>query len=425
MTRLWTLALLLIAGCSNSGADAPSAARSAAFQLTAKASREEKLDLDLKSGERLMFKNSLGDFTLHSAAGEAPRLSATISTQGRDQAEADSLLTRYKLAVERSADTVTIRVIGEPAEIKSGGATMMVHPNVTCDVVVPPGVRLDLSTKSGFLKCRGPLAACVLSSDYGVVEAAEVEGDVRARSASGNVTVARTHGTNADISSNYGAISMTDIRAKTVLSKAASGNVTARRLQADSIKIESSYGSIDLNDATGDIDAKSKSGSVTLRAASKGKYTLNSGYGAIVVHDAEGPLDVQAASGNITVDGCRGQVNAKSDYGTIDIDGVLPALSAVSKSGSVRVKAQAGSKVGSDWSLRTDYGGIELTLPPAFDAMLDAKTKYGEIKADASFQLERTKAPSGAAAHGKLGQGGATITLEAASGSIQLRRSAK
>jgi DUF4097 and DUF4098 domain-containing protein YvlB len=65
-------------------------------------------------------------------------------------------------------------------------------------------------------------------------------------------------------------------------------------------------------------------------------------------------------------------------------------------------------------------GSIELTVPPGFEANLDASTSHGSISVDETFGVQVEKGVVGQKAKGEIGQGGERLRLSTTNGNLKL-----
>lgn len=163
--------------------------------------------------------------------------------------------------------------------------------------------------------------------------------------------------------------------------------------------------------ADGDLDLEHLDGQAVLR-------TLD---GAVRAVDIAGSLRVSTGDGAVRVEGVTGAVEVHTLDGSIAVAGRPDALKLLSSDGAVVVRIGEGVAMSSDWDIETYDGSIELHVPEAFDAVVDAKTDDGRVSSDVSSQVEDDRSRRELKA--TIGAGGRTIRLRSGDGRISLRAS--
>ncbi len=164
---------------------------------------------------------------------------------------------------------------------------------------------------------------------------------------------------------------------------------------------------------------KSGDGSVKVERID-GRLEVDTTDGSITVRDGKGDIRARTGDGSIRLENVNGRVDIDTRDGGIRVDGVLQAVKLRTGDGSVVVRADSASGMVDDWDIRTGDGGVELELPQAFDAELDAHTGDGSIRLEGLTVPDVEK--NGRAARGKIGAGGRKLRLETGDGSIVIRK---
>lgn len=131
---------------------------------------------------------------------------------------------------------------------------------------------------------------------------------------------------------------------------------------------------------------------------------------------------LRLASGNVELSGVEGALDIRLDDGGIRVAGAADAVEAQTRNGAVevgmlRVPASGALRV------QTTNGSITLTVPGTSAAAVEAQTSAGTITTTDLDFADRRLDPEGAGARfrGRLGTGGAAITLRTENGTIALR----
>jgi DUF4097 and DUF4098 domain-containing protein YvlB len=151
-----------------------------------------------------------------------------------------------------------------------------------------------------------------------------------------------------------------------------------------------------------------------------GRIKVDTGDGHISAQELKGEIRMHTGDGRIEGAGFDGSLNADTGDGQINVHGRFDALQLRTGDGSVEAAAEAGSAVAQDWSISTGDGNIHLRIPPNVNTELRAHTGDGRIRVDLPFTVSGTQNRTNI--RGKIGTGGATVSLETGDGSITVQR---
>jgi hypothetical protein len=168
-----------------------------------------------------------------------------------------------------------------------------------------------------------------------------------------------------------------------------------------------------------DLDIHTGDGSISAASVS-GHIRLDSGDGSISAQGLTGDVYLHSGDGSIEGEGLDGALDASSGDGRIDVRGRFDSLRVKTGDGSVSASATAGSKISTEWSLRSGDGSIRLRLPDSFAANLDAHTGDGRITLD--FPVTVSGSLNRSSIQGKIGAGGGPLVLRTGDGSIHLEK---
>jgi DUF4097 and DUF4098 domain-containing protein YvlB len=181
------------------------------------------------------------------------------------------------------------------------------------------------------------------------------------------------------------------------------GNVDVRGIEAD-IKLHSGDGNIKIENVQGRLDAHTGDGNIEIRG-SKGDISLETGDGRIELDSADGSLRADTGDGPVRVSGRFDVLDLKTGDGRIEAEAV------------------AGSRMTSDWTLRTGDGSLSLRVPEDFSAEVDIETNDGDIDLDMPVTVSgKTERKS---VRGRLGSGGSVLTMKSGDGSIRLLKTSR
>jgi DUF4097 and DUF4098 domain-containing protein YvlB len=157
----------------------------------------------------------------------------------------------------------------------------------------------------------------------------------------------------------------------------------------------------------------------------------------LVPFDSE--LYIETVAANIEVIDVRGSMSLESVAGTVEVEGaggeleIETVASTITVRASSLVEASFGSVAGNihvegdlsdsgEFSFETVSGDITLEVPSGFSAEWDIETFSGPIDSDLGPAAERTsKYAPGKELHFVSGSGGAEVSIESLSGSIEIR----
>ena len=195
-----------------------------------------------------------------------------------------------------------------------------------------------------------------------------------------------------------------------VTANSVSGTVAVRGVRGE-IEARSVSGDVEVREATRRLHASSVSGSVRVERV-EGDVHVESVSGEAVVDDVAGDVDVQTVSGEIDVRRARTtRVRVQTVSGELSYDGTLARdgrYDFTSHSGQVRLAIPADA--GATLSMRTFSGSIDSAFPLTLQS--------GDRVADDDRRGPRRNRR----AEYTLGGGGARVTIETFSGSIELVR---
>jgi DUF4097 and DUF4098 domain-containing protein YvlB len=145
---------------------------------------------------------------------------------------------------------------------------------------------------------------------------------------------------------------------------------------------------------------------------------VRSGNGSILVKSAEGKLTLRTESGNIEALGISGTLDIESGHGDLQVDGSVTAVSLHTRTGNIAAQIDPGSKMNSNWVLRTDDGNVDLRLPADFSTDLDVNSRDGDVRVD----FPRAMIGGGqSTVRGPINGGGQHLEVHSDKGNIMVR----
>jgi len=170
-----------------------------------------------------------------------------------------------------------------------------------------------------------------------------------------------------------------------------------------------------------DADLRIETGDGSIKASGlSGNIDLHSGDGSLKVDSLAGIIRLRTGDGSIDAVDLDGRCEAVSGDGRIRLTGRFDALQAKSGDGRLDVSALHGSKLESDWSIRSGDGAIDVALPSDLSADIDASTHDGHISTDIPITVAGIISKSHV--HGKMNGGGRSFSIHTGDGSIHLKQ---
>jgi hypothetical protein len=197
-----------------------------------------------------------------------------------------------------------------------------------------------------------------------------------------------------DLATAGGSITVETTRGRAQL-ETSGGAITARRIEGD-VRAETSGGSIRLERVTGDVIAETSGGGIHAQEIG-GDVQADTSGGSIQVLRAAGSVTADTSGGSIRIEEAGGRVHADTSGGPVHVS-FAPA------------NAWGGS-------ISAGAGTVRVLVDPEVSLDIDAVASGGPVTTELPVKVEE---PSKNELHGTLGDGGQTLQIRAAGGSIRL-----
>jgi hypothetical protein len=278
----------------------------------------------------------------------------------------------------------------------------------------PAAVQIELPRKSSYLSLWTP---------GGAIDAADLDGSVRADSSAGRIMLDRIAG-DAEVHSAGGATMLGSIGG-VVRCYSGGGAIRAVRVQG-SATFQSGGGDIQLGEVMGPVRAVTAAGGIRIDHAGGTVYADTFG-GPISILQAFGDVVARSAGGPIDITGAP-SVQCQSASGTIRLNNVSGQLRASTQRGSIVAEIVSGHASGhqlSDSFLSTRAGDITVFIPSDTGVTIRAECggphNTDAIVSDFS-ELRIDSTASAATAEGKINGGGPVLRLMDAGGRIEIKK---
>jgi hypothetical protein len=172
------------------------------------------------------------------------------------------------------------------------------------------------------------------------------------------------------------------------------------------------------------IHARTEDGAIRVENI-EGRLALRTGDGSVAVDRLTGDLEARSGDGAIQIEKAHGRLDVETDDGSISVDARPTVLRARTGDGSIRVHLEPETTMADAWDVSTGDGSVTLTLPPSFDAEIDAETSDGSVRSsypglsDAENDESRERRRQ---LRTKLGDGGPMLKVRTGDGVIRFER---
>jgi hypothetical protein len=164
------------------------------------------------------------------------------------------------------------------------------------------------------------------------------------------------------------------------------------------------------------LELKSHNGGVKVKGG-KGSLVVHTSNGAIEVAENRSTQHLSTRNGAIIVTGATGKLELETNNGRLAVQATNAVVQAMTHNGEVKFE---GSLAAGDHKLRTNNGGVSLTLPADSQFRIDAQTHHGSIQN--GFEVRKSGTESKSHLTGTVGNEPSTsIKIETHNGSIQIQ----
>ena len=173
---------------------------------------------------------------------------------------------------------------------------------------------------------------------------------------------------------------------------------------------------------TSQLTASSGDGSIVVEDVD-GKLTLRTNDGSVRGSRLSGAIHVRSGDGAIRLERVEGALDVETDDGSITLEAKPSVLRARTNDGTIRLEVQPDATATEDWDLQTSDGSVILTLPSDFNALIDAETRDGVVRASHASVRDERRGDSDddrRILRTTLGSGGKTVRVRTGDGTIRI-----
>ena len=377
--------------------------------------------VDTEKPLALKVTDDAGSVSVTGGEVDAVQVKVVKTAYDSTQARADEEVKTISYTIEQSGNTVTLKY-----ELPK---SMNFSNNVnTVDfiVTVPNEVSIDVNGGMGEVSVANTKGSVKVDNDFGDVTVENVEGAVSVQTSSGAVTATsiKAGGDAIDLNSDFGTITLEKANGSTITLETNSGAITLKEVRAtNKLTTNAEFGDVTFENGSADsLSVDTNSGGVSLvKITIKKELKVQDEFGNIELNQAlAASYDLRTNGGSITIDGAKGKLVAHSEFGSIDIlNAESVTLNLSTNSGAVEFHGSLGT---GPHMVKSEFGEINLTVPPDSKLDVDLSTEFGRIKSDLpiTVTLTETSNSNGDQIVGSINGGGEQITVETNNGSVNL-----
>lgn len=134
-------------------------------------------------------------------------------------------------------------------------------------------------------------------------------------------------------------------------------------------------------------------------------------------------LTLKTYNGGLTIADVRGEIHFDVNNGGVHLKRVAGDVSGSTVNGGIQADLTGGIWDGRQLEVRTQNGGVTVTMPSYYSAHLQAETGMGSIRSDFPITMEGNLRPRRVDAN--LGSGGPLIHITTGNGGVNLKRASE
>jgi len=390
--------------------------------ISSELEESKTLKVDTEKPLTLKVATAAGNVTITGADVDTVQVKVVKTAYDSSQARADEEVKGIKYTIEQTGNIVTLKYeLPKSMNFRNNVNT------VDFDVTVPNEVSVDIDDSMGEVNVAATKGNVDIKNDFGDVTIEDVEGALTVQTNSGevNATSVVAGDENIDLRSDFGGVTLKKADGKDILLDSNSGTITLSEVRATgALNTNTDFGNTKFENGSADsLHVETNSGEVSLvRLTIRKEIFVKDDFGNIELEQARAAsYDLHANSGSITVDGAKGKLKADSDFGNITIrNAQAVTLTVETNSGTVEFSGSLG--VGPHF-IKSDFGGIDISLPTDAKLTVDLKTDFGTINSELPITIilnGRGSKSDSDHIGGDINGGGEQLTVQANSGSVNI-----
>jgi len=388
--------------------------------ISSQVEENKTLKVDASKPITLKVIDEAGGATLTGADVDTVQVRAVKTAYDSTQARADAEVKTVQYSIEQTGNTITLKY--------QLPKSMNFNNNVnTVDfiVTVPTKTTADINTSTGKVNVTGLQGQVSIDNKFGDITVEQVDGALDAKTNSGGIDVTSvTAGSrNVDVNSGFGSVSISQVSGASVTAQSNSGKVDLKNVRATKdMQLSSDFGNVKFDTgAAGTLTVSTKSGSIDLTSVNvSGALVVQNDFGDVNLEQVNAKsYDLQTNSGSINVEGAKGSVKATDGFGNITIKNAENAtLQLNTKSGGIDFQGSLGK---GPHTVHSDFGEIEMSMPPDSALNVDLQTDFGKIQSNIPITVTLSGDLDPSHQTGTINGGGSQLTASTKSGGITIR----
>ncbi|HXG01022.1 MAG TPA: DUF4097 family beta strand repeat-containing protein [Bacteroidota bacterium] len=185
------------------------------------------------------------------------------------------------------------------------------------------------------------------------------------------------------------------------------------------ITVQTAGGNLTIKDIRGKIEGGTSGGDITLHTVN-GTVELKTSGGNVHAEKIEGMAKLGTSGGNVRITRARGDIDVTTSGGNIALAEIEGKVRAETSGGDIVVRLKDAYK---GISARTSGGNIDITVPPALAATIDAETSGGEVSCDLPVTMSGKLSEN--RVRGTVNGGGPTLYARASGGNVRIHAEPK
>lgn len=377
------------------------------------------LKVDAKKPLTLAVASDAGNVTVTGGDVQSVEVKVIKTAYDSTQARADEEVKGIKYTVAQTGNTITLKYqLPQSMNFSNNINT------VDFIVTVPTETTVSVNTSFGAVDVQDVQGDANLSNDFGDVITKNIAGELTIQSNGGKISVQAVDAgdKNVKIDSDFGEITLEQVKGKDIRVTTNSGTITFNDVRAlGDVLIESDYGNVEYENGTAaSLSLETNSGKVSITKVNVTKeLNIQNDFGEIELTQAlAGSYDMHTNSGAITIDGAKGNLKASTDFGNIDIKNAKSVnLDVQTSSGTINFSGSLGN---GPHNAESDFGNVTLALPANSALNIDLSTDFGNISSDIPITVTLKGGKEEGQQTGAMNGGGGLLTVSTNNGNISI-----
>lgn len=382
------------------------------------AEAEESETLEVDGAVILKVVDDAGDVTVTGADVEEVTVSVTKTGYGRNQAQAEEVLSSIEYRIEQKDNSIMLTF--DYPKVNTN-----INQQVDFVVTVPFETTVDVKAAFGELNVSDIQGNVLLENEFGNISVDMVDGALGVRTNSGRIQLTSIKAGSGDVEvySGFGSALLEQVSGANITIESNSGKLDLENVRAaNDMTLFTDFGNLEfMTGSAGKLEARTNSGSIKLTSVTvSDELTLRDDFGDITLEQVKAAFyDIESNSGAITIDGVRGPVRAHTGFGNINIRNAEDVtVDLDTNSGSIDFSGLLGE---GPHTIHSDFGDIELNIPSDSALSIDLETQFGKITSDIPIAVTLTGEITQGQQSGTINGGGAEIKVDTDSGNIRIK----